>query len=431
MWHVDEGALHAYLDGALEEYPAAEARRVREHVETCAECAERLTAERRVRQEAERILALAAPAVAVPSFEELRAYVRASQAPRTAISVRLYKLGWAASVVLALGTGWILRGGEVGSSPSLDALRAPAAGAEAERSNEMVVGAGPAERAASPSAEAQQAPAADRLELAEAIATTPAGSLPSDASAPPAPSAVGAQSRAATGSRALSEPARQATAGFADAADRDEVASAADDEVAADLAAPPQPSALARGLGPAAAGAGTGVPEPLPLAPNSPDGTPEVEEVAAARADANQAGQLSGGRDADVRRRAAAEQRITSVITADPAIGAARARSQAAADLPAEAEATSLVVPGLEVLDVLPVGEGATFAGMRALQRLEAGDTLELVHLPQGVDPSSLTPLREGWSELVRQRGSGWLVMRAPVAEAFLLELLQRLEAGR
>ena len=26
MSHVDEGALHAYLDGALDEYPPAEAR---------------------------------------------------------------------------------------------------------------------------------------------------------------------------------------------------------------------------------------------------------------------------------------------------------------------------------------------------------------------------------------------------------------------
>ena len=33
MSHVDDGALHAYLDGALEEYPIAEARRVREHLE--------------------------------------------------------------------------------------------------------------------------------------------------------------------------------------------------------------------------------------------------------------------------------------------------------------------------------------------------------------------------------------------------------------
>jgi anti-sigma factor RsiW len=78
MWHVDEGALHAYLDGALDEYPAPEARRVREHLETCAECAASLADERRVREEAQEILGLAAPSVEVPTFEELRAYVRSS-----------------------------------------------------------------------------------------------------------------------------------------------------------------------------------------------------------------------------------------------------------------------------------------------------------------------------------------------------------------
>ena len=46
MSHVDEGALHAYLDGALDEYPAAEGRRVREHLDLCPECAERLEVER-------------------------------------------------------------------------------------------------------------------------------------------------------------------------------------------------------------------------------------------------------------------------------------------------------------------------------------------------------------------------------------------------
>jgi hypothetical protein len=102
-----------------------------------------------------------------------------------------------------------------------------------------------------------------------------------------------------------------------------------------------------------------------------------------------------------------------------------------ASDAAAEAETVSLVVPGLEVLDVLPVGQSTTFAGMRALQRLQTGDTLELFHLPEGIDPASLPPLRQGWSELVRPRGSGWLVMRARAPEATLLELLQRLESGR
>jgi len=109
----------------------------------------------------------------------------------------------------------------------------------------------------------------------------------------------------------------------------------------------------------------------------------------------------------------------------------ADAEPPAPADAAEVEEGTALVVPGLEVLDVLPVGQGTTFAGMRALQRLPQGDTLELFHLPAGIDPSSLPPLRPEWNEIVRQRGAGWLVMRAPLPEPSLLELLQRLESAR
>jgi anti-sigma factor RsiW len=82
MSHVDEGALHAYLDGALDEYPAAEARHVREHLDSCGECLDRLEVERAIRDQAVSILGLAVPEVTAPSFEELRAYARpASSVP--------------------------------------------------------------------------------------------------------------------------------------------------------------------------------------------------------------------------------------------------------------------------------------------------------------------------------------------------------------
>jgi len=133
MSHIDEGALHAYLDGALDEYPAAEARWVREHLDTCGECADRLAAERRVRERADEILALAAPRVEAPTFEELRAYVRRSQGV-SRVSVRLYRIGWAASVVLALGTGWLLRGQPMG--PVVAPLGAPPAESVVEAATE-------------------------------------------------------------------------------------------------------------------------------------------------------------------------------------------------------------------------------------------------------------------------------------------------------
>jgi hypothetical protein len=448
MWHVDEGALHAYLDGALDEYPAAEARRVREHLDACAECSERLDEERRVRHEAQTILGLAAPRVEVSSFEELRAYVRTQAPRRSAASARLYRLGWAASVVLALGTGWLLRGDVaptlVRSAPAgLDELEGRAARQEAgagaaatsgapdvstadeRRSGEVgaEVGSG---NALPMGATGPEAPRGRTALEADAAAPQPPAAPTSPAAAPeaaaPEAERFGAQ---AGGARSDVTP----DAALADATDPARTATKSADDSSDILAAnagliPPTPAA-----------------QTTPAAAASP-GPAEIVVPGGARQDTAPPGpQEPQG--------AAVEPRLVSAITAagplrptavapDVVAGSSAPGRDTDADAPpalptdaTEEESVSLVVPGLEVLDVLPVGEGTSFRGMRALQRLQPGDTLELVHLPEGIEPSSLPPLREGWSELVRPRGSGWLVMRAPVSEATLAELLQRLESGR
>ena len=146
MSHVDEGALHAYLDGALDEYPVAEARRIREHLDVCATCAERLEVERGLRSDAHAMLGMAAPVVDLPSFEELRAYVERTRPAPSRTSVRITRLSWAASVMLALGVGWTLRGGRM--EPAADMNRAaPVAAMEQELlapAQEAVPEAGPA-----------------------------------------------------------------------------------------------------------------------------------------------------------------------------------------------------------------------------------------------------------------------------------------------
>jgi anti-sigma factor RsiW len=413
MWHVDEGALHAYLDGALDEYPAGEARRVREHLETCRECTDRLAVERRVREEAQDILGMASPRVEVPSFEELRAYVKAQAPRRTAASARLYRMSWAASVVLALGTGWLLRGGvpPTAVAPAANAFTADSAeepastqstpAAELERPSETAPATGGAITVDQAPTALGPSPQADAPVVARALAPE--------------------QPRRETAER-LDETGAGSAAGFADAAAADAARKTADD--AADVTA---------------ADTRRAAPEPAPAsAPSATPVAPAVEPSAtASRTDDDPTAQ-----DADGGQRAA-EQRLRSAIQQAPAVGiggGAPALGRAsAADAPAdtspdgdeEAETLSLVVPGLEVLDVLRVGEGTAFSGTRALQRLPTGDTLETVHLPAGIDPRSLPPLRAGWRELIRSRGSGWLVMRAPVAEATLAELLQRLEGGR
>src|SRR5688500_1007228 len=67
MQHLDDGVIHALLDGEL---AAAEADALREHVQYCPACAERLADETLIQSEAERMIAeldAPAPAVAAPS----------------------------------------------------------------------------------------------------------------------------------------------------------------------------------------------------------------------------------------------------------------------------------------------------------------------------------------------------------------------------
>ncbi|MEX2048394.1 MAG: hypothetical protein WEB90_02335 [Gemmatimonadota bacterium] len=425
MWHIDEGALHAYLDGALDEYPAAEARRVREHLDACAECADRLAAERRTRERADEILALAAPRVEAPSFEDLRAYVRRNQPVTTRVSVRLYRMGWAASVALALGTGWMLRGG------ALDPVLSPGSGSALTSGDSRGIGA----EATADLAEADMPPGeaealrqereAVRSESArvEANELLSQSAEPSSATAQPTPApTAGAATLADAATPNDPVPARSL----------DVVANAtAPSDARADFilpapSAPPTPVAGA-GAAPSAIGASAARERAAGGVGSDADAQKVVETQVAS-------GPQASPGDTDAARRAAPEQRITSALIAEPALAGALTRSapgSVQAERVADDDAVSLVVPGLEVLDVLPVGEGTTFAGMRALQRLQSGDTLELMHLPGTVSTASLPPLRVGWSELVRERGEGWLVMRAPVPEATLAELLLRLEAGR
>jgi hypothetical protein len=114
MSHVDEGQLHAYLDGALGSETARS--RVEDHLRLCADCRSRLDAARRDREEAGGILALLDPGeIRVPAPEELRGSSgpgegRAGRAgPRLSAPSAAVRLAWAASVLLALGGGWMLR----------------------------------------------------------------------------------------------------------------------------------------------------------------------------------------------------------------------------------------------------------------------------------------------------------------------------------
>lgn len=145
MPHIDEGTLHALLDGALRADSPDRARDVEAHIERCPDCRARLDAAAELRADADRILADAAPEAA-PDFDEVLA--RAGRAPgpgsagrpRAGLSRQerwTRGAAWAASLVLALGTGYLIRdmavepGGADRSSAGREseAVSAPAADA--------------------------------------------------------------------------------------------------------------------------------------------------------------------------------------------------------------------------------------------------------------------------------------------------------------
>jgi len=121
MPHINDGQIHAWLDGALE---AHERARIEEHIAGCAECRSRVDEEREIIAAASRILAVAAPpALDAPPFPNLRAPRR----PRRGLLSDPMRLAWAASLVLALGIGWLGRSwiaSDMRSEASVEALEA-------------------------------------------------------------------------------------------------------------------------------------------------------------------------------------------------------------------------------------------------------------------------------------------------------------------
>lgn len=385
MSHIDDGMLHAYLDGALDEYPAAEAARVREHLEACGECRDRLEAERAIRNRAASILGATVPRVDVPTLEELRSYARAADSRSSAAPSRLQRLGWAASIAVALGTGWILRGERIDRSASV-AVSVPA-----ERSATV----GDASAAPEPAARDE---AEDR---------TDAPPEPNDAvTAAPAP--VRLEDDVLLPSRTPLPSIEVDVAGAT-------VDPGTEDVVAALEASPP----------------------PLPEAPRledtigprvlTPDLLVDATDSGRRRAATSDRGS-DGDRIATSANAAAAAPGIDGLVPTLRLEDVAEARSGYVED---EEASYSLVVPGLEVLEVRFRGVGSRPEGQVALQRLESGDTLRVIHLPEEVGLSSLDVPSGEVRQIVLQTGSGWIVMRARASNEELLTLMRRLLSAK
>ena len=416
MSHVDEGTLHAYLDGALDALPVAEAARVREHLAACEVCAARLEEERALRDEAAAILADAAPdTVELPPFEELRARARARvRAP--AARTRRVRLAWAASVVLAVGAGWMLHAAARPESLLRDSARETARGTLPA---EVAGSAGeapprPRRRERRPRrrgnfadrlAEAAEPSSPDRPvtteERAGRVAAAPAADaapvLPASVSVEEPAADVGVLAGLSPSPRALPEPSwvpDEVTGGITTLGAR------------LDTLTFPRTAAEAKEAVAAASRPGGGVVAKAAVAADrlvTPPAAPAEQELPRAR-----------------------EERESPAVQ--------RARRQAAVTVSmAAARSMSLVVPGLQVLSVTGLEGAGLMGAVRVRQLLTDGDTLELVHLPPGTDPSVIPPVPDdGRTELVQPRdGGGWLVARAHASREALLDLVRRMDGGR
>ena len=405
MWHADEGALHVYLDGALDELPSGQGAAIREHIATCPECAARVEQEQRIREQAIGILSgPLLPQVELPPFEELRLRAEATSPPKVSTGSRLHRMGWAASVVLAIGAGWGLRGGPSGALGSMDVMDRP-----------------------------------DLLPAFEASSTTP----DQDASARDLLNEVVGRGGLSADVVASSERARPVTSARAEGLGVDAVVSevlgvaprVAEVEVTAmdvvtfdvvtfedRLEGELTPSPLEENALPdfrASVGTTSRLGRTLPVL--------RVAAVPVASEDVRVERDWRTGR-------AVVTSASRSAVGAPLSNGGALQRRRERRDSGRRGgDEGPLVVPDFEVIVVEAIEEGAAAGGTRALQWLTPADTLELLHLPEGVRPGDLAPLEEdGIAELFVLRDGLWLVMRARRRSVQELEgLLERLDANR
>lgn len=112
MSHVDDGTLHAYLDGELEVVQPGATAALEAHIAACGACRARLEEERRIRERAQAVLDHAAPAgLEVPPFDAVVERARRNVGGGTAPAAQPRRsltlpLAWAASIALALAGGW-------------------------------------------------------------------------------------------------------------------------------------------------------------------------------------------------------------------------------------------------------------------------------------------------------------------------------------
>lgn len=114
MPHATEGELHAWVDGALASVDPERAMALASHLQSCEDCQARLESARAGRDRSAELLSAAlGPAAEPPPFETIlreagRTEGGAGGPDRSAApGARARRVAWAASLVVALGAGWM------------------------------------------------------------------------------------------------------------------------------------------------------------------------------------------------------------------------------------------------------------------------------------------------------------------------------------
>jgi hypothetical protein len=144
MSHVDDGTLHALLDGALHAEDPELAAGVEAHLGRCADCRARLNAAAAVRDRAGQVLDLL-DADPRPDFQEVLARAGHDRQGALARQARRTRgAAWAATILLALGTGYLVRDRLVPDPPAAES---------AERAMDTAIAEGPADLPPPPTVE--------------------------------------------------------------------------------------------------------------------------------------------------------------------------------------------------------------------------------------------------------------------------------------
>lgn len=199
MSHASEGELHAWLDGAAEALEQARREALAAHLSGCPDCRARLARERTIRDRADELLAEAELEASPPPFERVLSEARAQGAgtggkgavgggfggegPRRAVP-----LAWAASVVLAVAAGWLLRSAAIDPATGAGEPARVATVTDAREVGEREAALRSEERPAA-EARARAAPAEAEAVRPEVETEADAANLADEAPGPGAPTA--------------------------------------------------------------------------------------------------------------------------------------------------------------------------------------------------------------------------------------------------